>query len=355
MDETLRELVSRHLDGDLDEAEAARLEEQARTDAAVAAEIDAGRTLRQAVASLADRMEPPATLDKVMDPLRTSAPAPARRVRPVYRWLGAAATVVFAVTVVMEVARRNPEPTIRRPSPQRERPMHEREEIFELAPLPTANPDDRRPLGATDRLLEEEMEPPPAPEPAPLEVMGPLPTDGSSISADEALDSPDTTPQPSVDSAATTTSDLRPAPAKTEAGTRSKASADLAPAAPQGAAQSRAAGERRGSLKSLESGKARKIDVAGGRVSPEKRVVLQIGEAVVWSGSTVECEDGRRPVRIEVRNGEVVSVAPVLDETARATGEADAGCRPRDLIGAAVVHVDDGVHLGEIIVGGPSP
>ncbi len=355
MDETLRELVSRHLDGDLDEAEAARLDERARTDAELAAEIDTGRKLRQAVAALADRMEPPATLDKVMDPLRTSAPAPVRRVRPVYRWLGAAATVVFAVTVVMEVARRNPEPTIRRSSSQRERPMQEREEIFELAPLPTANPDDRRPLGATDRLLEEEMALPPAPEPAPLEVMGPLPTDGSLIVADDAAGSPATTPPAAAEIAAATTTDLRPAPAKKESAPRSKASAYIEPAAPQGAAQSRAVGDGRAGLRSLETGKAQQNAVAGGRVSPEKRVVLQIGGAVVWSGSTAECEDGRRPVRIDVRNGEVVSVATVLDETGSESGELDAGCQPRDLIGAVVVNVGDGVHLGEIIVGGFPP
>ncbi len=44
MDETLRELVSRYIDGDLDDAESARLETRAHTDAELAAEIDAAPT-----------------------------------------------------------------------------------------------------------------------------------------------------------------------------------------------------------------------------------------------------------------------------------------------------------------------
>ena len=69
MDETLRELVSRSLDGDLDDAESACLEESAKTDDELANEIDAARHLRGAVAALSARMEPPARLDKVMETL----------------------------------------------------------------------------------------------------------------------------------------------------------------------------------------------------------------------------------------------------------------------------------------------
>ncbi len=176
MDETLRELVSRSLDDDLDAAEASYLEDCAQSDAEVAAEIDSDRQLRAAVAALAERMEPPASLDKVMDPLLRSAPAPPQRIRPAFRWLGAAAAVVLGVTVTVEMARRNPEPSLSGPPYRDGRSVQEREEIFQLAPLPTANPDENRPLGATERLLEEEPVAPGAPEPAALEVIGPLRT-----------------------------------------------------------------------------------------------------------------------------------------------------------------------------------
>ena len=355
MDETLRELVSRRLDGDLDDADAARLDERARTDAELAAEIDSGRTLREAVAELADRMEPPATLDRVMDPLLRSAPVPAQRVRPVYRWLGAAAVVVLGVTVAVDVARRNPEPTLSRPSLQRERPAREREEIFELAPLPTANPDESHPLGATDRLLEEEPVPPAAPEPAPLEVMGPLSTDESAAAADEAPRSSGNEPAPDGEVVETTVLHSRPAPAKKTARAHSGTLAGTASTAPQEAGLSQADKDREETFRAPDAGKAYRDKADGGRQAPVAPVVLHIDGLEVWSGSTGACAVGVWPVRIEVRDGEVVSWEPILGETGDETGERGEGCQPETLIGSIVADVGDGIHLAEIVVGERSP
>ncbi len=356
MDKTLRELVSRRLDGDLDEAEATRLDERARSDAELAAEIAAGRELRQAVAALADRMEPPETLDRVMDPLRRSAPVPARRVRPVYRWLGAAAVVVLGVTVAVDVARRNPEPTLSRPSPQRESPVREREEIFELAPLPTANPDESRPLGATDRLLEEEPVPPAAPEPAPLEVMGPLPTHESAVVADQAPRSSGDAPAPDGEVVEKTVLPSRPAPVKKTARAHSGALAGTASTAPQEARLlSQADKDREGKSSTPDAGKAYRDKADGGRQVPMAPVVLYVDGLAVWSDSTGACAVGVWPVRIEVRDGEVVSWEPVLGEIGDETGDQGEGCQPETLVGSIVADVGDGVHLAEIVVGDSSP
>ena len=355
MDETLRELVSRHIDGDLDEAEAARLDERALTDGELAEEIEAGHTLRRAVAVLAGSMAPPATLDRVMEPLRTSAPAPTSRVRPVYRWLGAAATVVLGVTVAVEVARRNPEPTPLRPTPHRERPAQGREEIFKLAPLPTANPDERRPLGATDHLLEEEPALPSAPEPAPLEVMGPLPAEGSSTVADETLGALDSQESSVTERADMRTAESRPGPAETVSTTGPGASAGSASSVPSPAGLSRTDGDLGEDLPTLDAGKARAKMAIAGRIAPETPLVLRIEGKIVWSGGAAACADGTRPVRIEVRDGRVVSLTNILDETGLRTGDPDESCQPENLIGSPIVGVGDGVHLGEITAGDPSP
>lgn len=280
MDETLSELVSRYLDGDLDEAETARLEERARTDAELAAEIDSGHRLREAVAGLADRMTVPATLDKVMEPLRRSESVPAQRVRPAYRWLGAAAAIVLGITVAMEVAQRNPEPSLSRPSAQRTRPVNEREEIFKLAPLPTANPNETRPLGATDRLLEEEPVQPAPPEPQPLEVIGPLPAG-----------------EPMVD-----------------------------------------------------TGKSFRAIASAGREDLPSSVVLRIDGVEIWAGSVPVCAAAWRRLRIEVREGRVVSVEFIHQTRGKNGIVHDDTCLPNELLGSSVSGVLDGVHVAELVV-----
>jgi len=354
IDETLRELASRYLDGDLDEAEAARLEERARTDADLEAEIGSGHRLREAVAALAERMEPPATLDKVMDPLRRSVPVSAQRVRPAYRWLGAAAAVMLGVTVAVEMARRNPEPALNRPSPQREHSAQEREKIFELAPLPAARPNERRPLGATDRLLEEDPVHPAAPEPAPFEVMGPLQTDESAAVADRESKSTDNHQVLDGEAAEPTITNLRPRQAKKKALAQPRSSAGTASLAPQEAGLSRTDEDRETTQRMMDSGKTQEGMAIGGRERVAVPVVLRIDGVEVWSGSATTCAAGTWRVRTEVSEGRVVSLELILGEAGSEAGDIDNGCLANALIGEVAVDVIDGIHIAEIVVGGRS-
>jgi len=354
IDEKLRELVSRHLDGDLDEAEAARLEERARTDAELASEIDSGHQLREAVAALAERMEPPATLDKVMDPLRRNVPVSSPRVRPAYRWLGAAAAVVLGVTVAMEMARRNPEPTLNRPSTQRERLAQEREEIFALAPLPTANPNERHFLGATDRLLDEDPVLPAAPEPAPFEVMGPLRPDEAAAVADGMLRSANNNQTPEGEVVEPTITNAGPPTKKEKAHAQPRPSAGTASLAPQEAGLSRTDEDREVTSRMMDSGKAAESMALGGRQGMAVPTVLRIDGVEVWSGSDRACAAGTWWVRTEVNEGRVVSLELILGGAGKEVRDIDGGCLAKALIGAVVVGVIDGVHVAEIVVGGHS-
>jgi hypothetical protein len=347
MDETLRELVSRYSDEDLDDEEAARLEERARTDAELAAEIRTESQLREAVAALAAGMEPPEALDRVMEPLRQSAPVPAQRVRPVYRWLGVAAAMVLGVTVAMEMARRNPAPSLSRPSPQRDRPVAEREEIFELAPLPTANPDDNRPLGAVDRLLEEVPPQPLAPEPAPLEVMGPLPTDTFLEDAVEPSSSPDSRVVPESEGLKSTVMDSPDPSMKKNLLAQPAASEEAASVAPAMKHRSRAAEDREVTARVAEAGKAGRGAIAGQRQVVMLEVVVRIDGTEVWTGSSSACAVGTWAVRIEIIEHTVVAAEP---RVGGAKDEAPRGCMPSNLIGAILDDVRDGIYLAEIVV-----
>lgn len=350
MDETLHELVSRYIDGDLDDAESARLKTRAHTDAELAAEIDAAQTLRRAVAALAEKMEPPATLDRVMEPLRQSAPAPARSVRPVYRWLGAAAAVVFGVTVAVEVARRNPEPSLTRPTPVHRRPAPDKDEIFELAPLPTASPDDNRPLGAADHLLQEEPQQPVAPEPDPLEVMGPLPRDAATKIAGRSIPSSD---QPAISETEhpeeIVTGSLEPMARERRLGSTGESAGAVAPAPPKAA---RLVAREDDAATAQSSGKSTvALDaVADGKTNPATGVILRIDGTDHRPGRRLMCPAGTRQVRIEVRENTVVGMELLTDET-----EIGDGCRLEELLGSILPGVGDGSYLAEVVIQDESP
>jgi anti-sigma factor RsiW len=351
MDETLRELVSRYADGDLDDAESSRLEARAETDPEVAAEITTITDLRTAVGTIAGRMEPPAALDRVMEPLRQAPPVPAQRARPVYRWLGIAAAVVLGVTVATEMARRNPTPTLSPPSPQQNRPVGEREEIFKLAPLPTAVPNDNRPLGAVDQLLEEEPAIPAAPEPAPLEVMGPLNTAGPSTAAPESLAVEDTR---SADDDGEVESRLmaaaEPAPAKSASVSRAEGSMEPGTEKEVMSQGMPTDGHRKSKTAPSALGTLSQDQATGRSQRPVVSVLLLIDDVAVWTGSSASCQNGRWPVRIEVEGNLVSAIEPVI------VGGKDrqtTSCTPDAFIGSSLEGVGNGVHLGELIVGEP--
>jgi hypothetical protein len=358
MDETLHELVSRYIDGDLEDAESARLEARAATDSELAAAIDAALELRTAVASLAASMEPPAALDRVMEPLCQSAPAPARSVRPLYRWLGAAAAVVLGVSVAVEVARRNPEPTLGRPASSPQQPAQDRDEIFELAPLPTASPDTDRPLGAADHLLEEKPAQPAAPEPAPLEVIGPLPTEATSAVDDGSYRSRESSRSSAPAATPEGTGGGKAAIGRLDERTMRQGfpstgdSTGAVSPAPAKAAPSSVGDDR---LKSA-GGAGNQGAAAGPSTGREQHgaieVVVRIDGADRQVGVRLHCTAGVRPVRIVVVDGTVVEIDRIGD---RADNEIGDECRLDDLIGATLAGVGDGSHRAEIVIGDPSP
>jgi hypothetical protein len=259
-------------------------------------------------------MEPPIALDAVMEPMRRSAPARERRVRPVYRWLGAAAAVVLGVTVATEVARRNPRPDPDRAVPARVVHQDE-EEIFQLAPLPSAVPSENRPFGATDRLREEPPHSPEAPEPAPLEIMGPLPSGDVTTESDAALREP---------------------AHKEKAAARKRQGADdgTGPAP-------RAAGRPAGRVQENEQPARQK------RAAPAHSVAIVVDGVHVWAGwSRCPAEDSVS-IRIRVRGGLVVDITadPDADHRGREL------CLPSDLVGSRVTGVPDGEHGAAIVAG----
>lgn len=349
MDKTLQELVSRYVDGDLDDLEACRLEERAETDPELAAEIETTRELRGTIQALAGRMEPPAALDSVMEPLRQGSPVPAPRARPVFRWLGIAAAVVLGVAVATEMARRNPSPTLSRPSPQRERPVAEREEIFKLAPLPTAVPDPNRPLGAADHLLQEDPAPPAAPEPVPLEVIGPLETaapTGVATESDPAMDLRDT----DYDEEIASPQHIAPESESAKARDFSPAEGpDEVSAAPAPKRDRATVGGGRASRAGMSTtGKEIRSPAADRQKGTVVSAFLRLDETVVWEGFSSQCGNGAWPVEIEIRGGVVIAVEPLP-----AGGEDEAAilCQPGSLVGTHLDGIADGVHVGELLIG----
>ncbi len=348
MDESLRELVSRHLDGDLDDAESSRLMARAETDSELAFEIETTSELRAAVRAVADRMEPPAALDRVLEPLRQAPPVPSPRARPVFRWLGIAAAVVLGVTVATEMARRNPTPTLS-PTPSRQhRPVAERDEVFKLAPLPTAVENDNRPLGAADHLLEEEPALPAVSDPVPLEVIGPLDTaapeaDRAESTAPEDLRSADDAGEFALrqDEAA------RPAPAKRGAGSGVVGSVELKAESELTRQGIPTDADRPSAAELAVVGKDGQAKAAGEPPKMEVSVVLLIDDVVVWLGSSTSCQAGRWPVRIEVAENAVSAIAPVTAEDKEKQARS---CIPDEVIGSPLDGVANGTHLGELIV-----
>ena len=174
-DETIAEILSRHLDGDLDTNEELELSARLEAEPDLRKELEAMRRIRGSVAALAASEQVPPELDSLVDPLLRGKPESVV-LRPWARWLATAAAVLLGATVVIEVNRRNPGPSIESMAKLREQ-GHPAEptERFALAPLPTSSlPPEQQPLGAADRLLaspEADIE---LDDPAPLEVLGPL-------------------------------------------------------------------------------------------------------------------------------------------------------------------------------------
>lgn len=347
MDEKRSELVSRALDDDLSGAERAEFERRLVDDDEFAAEFESLRALRQAVARMADEMEPPAALDAVMKPLRLSPPTTTRRVRPAFRWLGAAAAVVLGVTVTLEMARRNPTPTSR-PEPRPRVINHDDREIFELAPLPSAVPNPSRPLGATDHLLDEEPAHPPVPEPQAVEIIGPLTDEEHAEIAEPApASSPEGVTEESVPSLGSVEKraekmgvDKRRVPASEAAGIRRKRDASAPPGRTRGDAVSGKA------LTTSSSYESRIGDGAVDRAGTIPAVVT-MGGVELWAGWSSNCTESRWDVVFGVQDGVVVTVErPVGHPKTPAEEE----CLLLDFVGTVLDGVSDGRHVAEVVL-----
>ena len=175
MDEAWVEILSRHLDGDLDSDEELKLAARLKAEPSLAAELEGMRRIRRSVASLAASERVPPELDSLVDPLFRGKPDPVA-LRPWTRWLATAAAVILGAAVIIEVNHSNSGPNLESMAKlRRQNPPAEPTERFTLAPLPTSSlPPREQPPGASDRLLAN-----PAPMvelngPTPLEVLGPL-------------------------------------------------------------------------------------------------------------------------------------------------------------------------------------
>jgi len=337
MDDHLIEQASRYVDGDLDAAAAARLEHRAASDRELAETIESFRRLRASVRSYADRLEPPAELDAVIEPLNRAAEVPRLHVRPAFRWLATAAVVVLGVTVGFEVARRHPEPTVGDRAP-RSRVTEPDRSVFELAPLPTAVSDGDRAVGATDRLLEERPTEPPVPEPPPLEVIGPLSAEADGAPKRDAA--PAAAPQGQK---------MTAAPSAASAGGRMRqrapsdeSAAGTIDASPGAVASATTPDSETASRRTTGSETELK------RQAAERPAVLIADGRQIWSGRLASCPEGRWSVVLEVRDHRLVGIRPSVD---RETAKTAAVCPTDQLVGLVVDGLGDGEADAELVVG----
>jgi hypothetical protein len=353
IDEKASELISRALDGDLDDAERADLERRLADQPELEAALADSARIKQAVAAIAGAMQPPAELDAVIEPLRRGTPPTQPAVRSALRWLGAAAAVVLGVTVTLEVARRNPTPAVDRPAaPRPER--HDDREIFELAPLPSAVPAENRPVGATDQLLDEDLDQPEVPEPAALEVLGPLASDEAigeqrqrGAAADRAPEAPTGPPEPSnaVEDAARaagegtkTGKDSQSASRRQPFGSGPVEQATGPSAAPLAKAERATPGAA--TVSGAAHDEAGRLDAGG----PSEAALLVAG-AEVWRGPAPGCAVGRHTITVEVVDGAVIGV-----DTGGAAAAPGEECRIDQLVGTSLPGVDDGPQPAELVV-----
>jgi hypothetical protein len=253
--------------------------------------------------------------------------------------------VVLGVTVTVEMVRRNPEPTLTRSPSERHRQSRQQDEIFELAPLPTANPDEERPIGAADRLLEEEPPLPDAPEPSALEVMGPLSTQDSPA---EIVQPP---PGEEIEDPDEVSADGMAAPPRTESLAQRESAAGVAAAPPKlGQARSQPSREKAGRLDSASTEAA---EGAGKGHVDGKRMVLEINGVEVLAIGAPGCSEAAWQAWVEVLDGRLTVVEPLRSREDRNTSAADLRCRPTALIGSSLVGVADGRHPAVITVALP--
>jgi hypothetical protein len=338
MDQTIGEMLSRHLDGDLDSDEELKLSALLEAEPALGAELEAMRRVRRSVADLASSDEVPPALDSLVEPLMGGRASPVA-VRPWARWLATAAAVILGATVIIEVNRRNPGPSTESLARLRTAGSPtEPTERFTLAPLPTSSvPPEQQPLGAADRLLAR-----PAPDielddPPPLEVLGPLEKEAAVVFDDEALDFP-------LDKGAARSS----VPAATE---DPKKGESFRPAVPGAKSDRDRAPRREEEGAAQETGRGEVFESWDGPppMGWAQLFVFIDGESA-WREFTpsATCKAGRYSVRVVVAGGVVREVRPVGG--AASAFPSQRLCAAGLVLNLEIEAVADGEYPAEVVV-----
>ena len=338
-DETILEILSRHLDGDLNADEEVALSARLDAEPALANELETMRRIRRSVAALASSEQLPPELDSLVDPLLRGKPEPIA-FRSWARWLATAAAVILGATVIIEVNRRNPGPSIESMAKLRkEGHPAEPTERFTLAPLPTSSlPLEEQPLGASDRLLAS-----PAPDvelddPVPLEVLGPLEEGEVPTSEDQETAGVPLDEVMAKSSAMVVDKDAKKSESIRPAAPGEKGDLDRAPQREDGGG-AREAG-RGAALQSWEAAPSM------GRA----QLFVFINGKSAWREFTpsATCKAGRYSVRIVVAGGAVREVRPVGGAASAAPSQRL--CAAGLVLDLEIDAVADGEYPAEIVV-----
>ncbi len=343
MDEFTGLLISRYLDGDLHPSEARDLEAQLEQSPQLQEELATLRALRASVAALAQREEPPADLDRLMEPLRHGA-LEEPKVRSWLRWAGMAAAVVLALTVVMEVERRTPGPTLDEQPRTTSRSRSARPtERFSLAPLPTAStPEEEQPLGAADRLLAS-----PIPEreftgePPALEVLGPLDTeDKNALEENPQVQAHQEKMAPAPATVDTSSAGVAAATGRSAAPARQPQAAATRMASQAGSAE----GEKRTDVGAMSDAATMSFTAGGAG-----KLFITVGDETFWQTFDPQrrCPPGRHIVRVEIVGGAVVTALPFSGAQSLAPAE---NCAADLVSGLKIEGVPDGEYRAEVVI-----
>jgi hypothetical protein len=324
MNDAITEGLSRLLDGDLAPDEARELQRALAADAGLRAELTALMRVRSALQALAESEHAPPGLDARIAPGRqeSGSPGPLRRLR----WLAAAAAVVLAVTVGVEVLQRSPsvvppgEPIPATPRPGEDEGAPGADGV---APPPAADRFENTPFSEAGAKAGDAARPPLAGPPSPpLRERAGLPAGP----ADEA-----------------------PRGLAAAAGAQ-KASAPSAAAAPERGDQAAAASELGRPLSAGDSFDG--PSVAADRVAAGRLLVFMGGDTA-WQDfePRVASVPGRHAVRVRVGGGIVRKVWPVWKPLAAPFDSLQAS---ELVVGLAISGVPDGDYAGEVVIEGPS-
>jgi len=334
MDDATLELLSRHLDHELDADEERELQLMLEADPSLAATLDVMRRVRGSVAALAAREAAPPELDSLIDPLLRNPPQPVV-VRPWLRWVGAAAAVVLGVTVIIEVNRGAPGAKVTSIARQAASAHPEPTGRFALAPLPTSSlPPDEQPLGASDKLLASPIIEPEVETPRPLEVLGPLEED-SAVARGDA-------PAPAAAHIQGTDQVVTPVPeGRLTAGAKSAAE-------PQAGGRAEA---EKGAVDDGGSGQPSEMrSWEAERPKGRAQVFVFIDGRSAWRefAPSSSCRPGRYMVRIVVGGGVIREARPVGGAASAVPSQRL--CAAELIRGLEIENVADGEYPAEVVV-----